>query len=218
MEETRLPRREREKVAQRQDMLAAALELFSNKGYGNVSMQEIAEKSEFAMGTLYKFFRSKEDLYRALLLELFNKFHDALTKAIEEPDEEIDKLRSFVKVKGDLFRANVPMIRLYFAETQGARANVLAGFDSEIRKRFDEFMRTVAKIFERGMRRKRFLRIADPYYLAVALTSFSDAFLFLWLEDPEGHPYPEDPDIILNVLFKGLLIPIDTSEGQHEAR
>jgi len=218
MEETRLPRREREKVAQRQDMLAAALELFSNKGYGNVSMQEIAEKSEFAMGTLYKFFRSKEDLYRALTLELFNKFHNALTKAIEEPGEEIDKLRSFVKVKGDLFRANVPMIRLYFAETQGARFNVLAGFDFEIRKRIDDFMRTLAKIFERGMRRKRFLRIADPYYLAVALNSFSDAFLFLWLEDPEGHPYPEDPDTILNVLFKGLLIPIDTSEGQHEAR
>lgn len=218
MEETKLPRREREKVAQRQEMLAVALELFSKKGYRNVSMQEIAEKSEFAMGTLYKFFRSKEDLYTALTLELFNKFHTALTKAIEEPDEEIDKLRSFVKVKGELFRANVPMIRLYFAEAQGARFNVLAGFDFEIRKRIDDFMRTLAKIFERGMRRKRFLRIADPYYLAVALNSFSDAFLFLWLEDPEGHPYPEDPNIILNVLFKGLLIPIDISECQHETR
>ncbi len=159
-----------------------------------------------------------EDLYRALMLELFNRFHDALTQAIEGPDEEIDKLRSFVKVKGDLFRANVPMIHLYFAETQGARFNVLAGFDFEIRKRIDDFMRTLAKIFERGMRRKRFLRIADPYYLAVALNSFSDAFLFLWLEDPEGHPYPEDPDIILNVLFKGLLIPIGISECQHETR
>jgi AcrR family transcriptional regulator len=170
------------------------------------------------MGTLYKFFRSKEDLYTALTLELFNKFHTALTKAIEEPGEEIDKLRSFVKVKGELFRANVPMIRLYFAEAQGARFNVLAGFDFEIRKRIDDFMRTLAKIFERGMRRKRFLRIADPYYLAVALKSFSDALLFLWLEDPEGHPYPEDPDIILNVLFKGLLIPIGISESHDETR
>src|SRR5660397_90232 len=55
MEGRELPRREREKLAQRQEMLAAALDLFSKKGYRNVSMHEIAEKAEFAVGTLYKF-------------------------------------------------------------------------------------------------------------------------------------------------------------------
>ena len=49
-----LPRREREKMRQRKEMLDAALDLFSEKGYHNASMQEIAHKSEFAIGTLYK--------------------------------------------------------------------------------------------------------------------------------------------------------------------
>ncbi len=213
MEEAKLPRREREKLAQRREMLAAALELFSKKGYANVSMQEIAEKSEFAMGTLYKFFKSKEDLYGALIMEQFNTFHAALTKAIEDPGDEIDKLRNYVKVKGEIFRANVPMIRLYFAETQGSRFNMMAGLDSEIRKRVDDFMRSLAGIFERGMRRKRFLRIADPYHLAVALNSFTNAFLFLWLDDPDEHPYPEDPETILNLLFKGLVVPGDAGKS-----
>ena len=44
MAEQTLPRREREKLKQRQEMLAAALDLFSEKGYHNVSMHEIAEK------------------------------------------------------------------------------------------------------------------------------------------------------------------------------
>ncbi|NCC26054.1 MAG: TetR/AcrR family transcriptional regulator, partial [Deltaproteobacteria bacterium] len=56
-------RRERERLRQRQDILAGALALFAEKGYHNVSMQEIAERTEFATGTLYKFFPSKEDLY-----------------------------------------------------------------------------------------------------------------------------------------------------------
>ncbi|MEN6472395.1 MAG: helix-turn-helix domain-containing protein, partial [Syntrophaceae bacterium] len=68
MEEIKLPRREREKERQRQEMLEAALGLFSDKGYHNVTMHEIAEKAEFAIGTLYKFFRNKEDLYRTLIL------------------------------------------------------------------------------------------------------------------------------------------------------
>jgi TetR/AcrR family transcriptional regulator len=205
MEEKKLPRRAREKLAQRQEMLAAALELFSEKGYHNVSMHEIAEKAEFAIGTLYKFFSNKEDLYKALILEQSYKFQEALTKAIEEPNDEIQKLRNYVQAKGEVFRANVSTIRLYFAETQGARFNVMAGFDAEMQQRRSDFMQIIASIFESGMKRKRFKKIAEPYQLAVSLDSITNAFLFLWLDEPERHPYPEDPDTILNVLFKGLL-------------
>ena len=207
MENKELPRREREKLRQRQEMLAAALALFSEKGYHSVSMHEIAEKAEFAIGTLYKFFRNKEDLYKALILEQADRFHDAVTRAIEEPDDEVEKLRNYVKAKGAVFRANVSVIRLYFAETEGASFNVMMGLDREIRERYGHFLQTLASIFESGMRRKRFEKIADPYHLAVALDSFTNAHLFLWLEAPELHPYPEDPDIILNILFKRLVGP-----------
>jgi len=205
MEDRMLPRREREKRTQRQEMLTAALDLFSKRGYRNVSMQEIARKAEFAVGTLYKFFRNKEDLYKALILEQFETFRESLTKAIGEPDDEIEKLRNYVKAKGELFRANAPMIRLYFTETQGARVNVMAGLDSGIRERHDAFQQTLASVFESGMKRKRFRKIADPYSLAVSLDSITNGFLFLWMEKPERHPYPEDPDAILNILFKGLV-------------
>ncbi len=56
MGEKNLSRREKEKLRQRRQMLDAALELFSEKGYHSVSMHQIAERSEFAIGTLYKFF------------------------------------------------------------------------------------------------------------------------------------------------------------------
>jgi TetR/AcrR family transcriptional regulator len=206
MEDMKMPRREREKLRQRKEMLAAALGLFSEKGYHNVSMHEIAEKAEFAIGTLYKFFKNKEDLYKALMLEQANKFDDELTKAIKEPDDDIEKLRNYARAKGELFRANVSMIRLYFAETRGASFNVMA-LDSEIRERYYQFLQTLASVFERGIRRKRFKNIADPYYLAIALDSLTNAFLFLWVEAPERHPYPEDPDTILDILFKGLVEP-----------
>jgi hypothetical protein len=55
------------------------------------------------------------------------------------------------------------------------------------------------------MKRKRFRRVASPFHLAVALDSIANAFLFLWLEDPQGHPFPEKPDTLLDILFKGLV-------------
>jgi TetR/AcrR family transcriptional regulator len=208
MQAMKMPRREKEKLRQRQEMLAAALGLFSEKGYHSVSMHEISEKAEFAIGTLYKFFKNKEELYKTLVLELADKFHATLTKAVLEPDDEVERLRNYVRAKGELFRANVAMIRLYFAETRGASFNVMAGLAPQIREQYGQFLQTtLASVFERGMKGKRFKKIADPYHLAIALDSLTNAFLFLWLEAPERHPYPEEPDMILEILFKGLVEP-----------
>ena len=62
-----LPRKEREKLQHKEEILTVALKLFSDRGFHNVSMQEIAEESEFSVGTLYKFFESKESLFAALM-------------------------------------------------------------------------------------------------------------------------------------------------------
>lgn len=201
----KLPRRERVKLRQRQEMLRAALDLFSQKGYHNVSMQEVAARAEFAIGTLYRFFRNKEDLYKALVLEQCEKFDDAISQAMGEVEDEVEKLRNYVRTKGERFRSILPFVRLFLAESRGASFNIKAGLTEEVRKRYDDFLERLALIFERGMQNDRFKNIATPYHLAVALDSISNALLLLWLEAPEKHPYPEDPDTILNILFKGLL-------------
>ncbi len=201
----KLSRREREKLRQRRQLLAAAQESFSERGYHNVSMHEIAEKAEFAIGTIYKFFRNKEHLYKSLIRELADSFHETLSQALEAADDEIDQLRNYVMAKSTLFKDNISIIRLYFAETRGASFNIRAGLDSEIRERYGLFLRKLASVFDRGIQKNRFKKIADPYHLAVALDSLTNAFLFLWLEAPEQHPYPDDPDVILNIFFKGLV-------------
>jgi AcrR family transcriptional regulator len=208
METCKLSRREREKLRQRQEVFDVALRLFSEKGYHNVSMHEIAKEAEFAIGTLYKFFRNKEDLYKAIILQLSDRFHGALTEVIEGEAQEIEKLRAYIRVKGELFRNNVAAIRLYFAEARGASFNLMAGLDQEIRERRGSILLSLASIFERGMNQKRFRRVAAPFHLAIALDSMATAIFFHCLEDPQGHPYPEEPDTILNILFKELVNPL----------
>jgi len=201
-----LSRREREKLRQRREMLTAAIELFSEKGFYSVSMQEIAKKSEFAIGTLYKFFKNKEDLYKSIIMEQADIFHEALTKALEEEDDEIEQLRKYVQVKGAIFMGNVSVVRLYFAETRGASFNIKAGPDKEIRQDYEVLLQKLAQVFAAGIQKKLFQKIAQPYHLAVSLDSLTNAFLHLWLEAPEQHHYPDDPDIILNILCKGLVV------------
>ncbi|MGC9966513.1 MAG: TetR/AcrR family transcriptional regulator [Syntrophobacteraceae bacterium] len=205
MEYGKIPRREREKLRQRQEILLSARDLFSQKGYHKVSMHEVAEKAEFAIGTLYKFFQNKEELYKALVLEQSDKFEEAITRAIEEPDDDIEKLRNYIRTRVERFRDNLAFVRLFLAERRGASFNIKAGLDEDLRTRHYAFLERLASVFESGIRSQRFRRIADPFHLAVALDSTIDAFLLLWLDAPERHRYPEDPQAILDIFFKGLV-------------
>ncbi|RKY17435.1 MAG: TetR/AcrR family transcriptional regulator [Planctomycetota bacterium] len=204
MEEEKLPRRERENLRRRQEILAAALELFSEKGYHNVSMREIAEKAEFAVGTLYKFFRNKEDLYKALMLEKAKEYHGVLMSVLGKGGDAFAVVEDFIATKARLFGKSLSVLRLYFAETRGASFNIKAGLDREIRKLYDEFLTRLASVLEAGVRKKTFRRI-DPYYMAVALEGLTNAFLFCWQEDPERHSYEANVPLIRDMFFKGVL-------------
>jgi len=204
MEGEKLSRRQEEKLAHREQILTAALDLFSRKGYNNVSIHEIARKAEFAIGTLYKFFKNKEDLYKAMIIEQCERFHRILNEAIDIPGDEVEKIQNYIKVKGEIFMNNIAMIRLYFAETRGASFNIKAGLDADIRKMYDEFLHKLATVFETGIKKRRFKRLLDPYYLAVAIDSLTNAFLFLWLENPEGHPYYRNVKTITRIFFNNV--------------
>ena len=84
MKRRNLSRKEREKLWCRHHMLSSALGLFAEEGYHNISMHKIANKAEFAIGTLYKFFRNKEDLYKALVTEMATDYHRILTEVLAQ--------------------------------------------------------------------------------------------------------------------------------------
>ena len=60
-------RKEREKLVRREQILEAAYQLFHESGFSAATMDQIAERAELAKGTLYLYFKSKEEVYYALL-------------------------------------------------------------------------------------------------------------------------------------------------------
>ena len=67
MKTEKITRKEREFIAHRGEILSAAEKVFAVKGFFPTTMSEIAEIAEFGTGTLYKYFKSKEDLYFSLI-------------------------------------------------------------------------------------------------------------------------------------------------------
>lgn len=93
--------------------MEAALSLFSNKGFHNVSMQEIADKSEFSVGSLYTFFDSKESLFEGLMNSFGQKIVSEFTEILDGPGDETERLAMFFRYSPRILEKYSGIIKLY---------------------------------------------------------------------------------------------------------
>lgn len=98
-------RREREREQRKNIIVDAAERVFFSKGYVNATMDDVAEAAEIGKGTLYLYFKSKMDLYYALLF----RFLEGLKQKLEAFDatnaKGMDKLMEYGKVSYNYFMA-----------------------------------------------------------------------------------------------------------------
>jgi len=122
MEDT-LPRKARENLRHREDILTAAVRLFSQKGFHTVSMQDIAKEAEFGVGTLYNFFDSKEQLFLELMRAGIDKVRQALVPILDSDLRQDRKLSEFIQAHADMIESNLEIVRLFISQ-YGTRSSV----------------------------------------------------------------------------------------------
>jgi AcrR family transcriptional regulator len=85
-----------DKVFKSQQIAQAALTLFSEKGYSGTSVQDIAASLGFGKGTIYKYFKSKEDMFLASMKEWVSASEVELSRLLEKESDPIQKLYLFI--------------------------------------------------------------------------------------------------------------------------
>ena len=87
-------RKRREKEKRKMEILDAAEALFVIKGYDFVSMEEIAQMTDLAKGTIFLYFRSKEDLFTSVVLRSVRTFNSKIMENIaNNEDSNISKIK-----------------------------------------------------------------------------------------------------------------------------
>lgn len=179
-----LTRKERRYARHREEILAAALTLFSENGFHNVTMQQIAQVSEFSVGKLYTFFANKEELYQALIKEKAEELYEKILAELSRDADVRDVLEQATVHKIDLFVQNSDIIRLILSETTAAGYCLRAGLNCEIRAQYEALLQTASRLFEKGIRSGRFVA-GNPYLYAVALDGMTNAMVVARMERPQ---------------------------------
>jgi AcrR family transcriptional regulator len=203
-ETDKLSRRERERQRHKEEILSAALKLFSEKGFHNVSMHEIASEAEFATGTLYNFFSSKEALFDELTQNCGDRIVKDLVAILDGPGDEVDRLRTFIRRQPALLEEHAAFVKVYVSElgTRGAMVS---------KKREEDEFHTVldaklAELLEAGIAKGVFRRV-DPAVTAKAIDSIMETQAFETADDFDKAEAADMSVKIEQLFLEGLLLP-----------
>lgn len=198
-----LTRRDRNKLRNQREILDAALEVFAEKGYHQASIQEIADRADFAVSTIYALFENKEDLYRKASIKVAKDCGTIFDEAMDRGETCYAKLVNFARAKGDVFKESPSGVQLLNNERTGALAGTPIPTPQGISAIYDKFMVRIRDLFADGIANGEFVD-QDPELLAHALDSATNALLQLSLAQPDTYSYEDRVDDVIAIFFESV--------------
>jgi AcrR family transcriptional regulator len=193
-------RKDRERVARREEILAAAARIFAQKGFEATTLDEIAEKAEFGKGTLYLYFESKEHLFFSILDEGVQAFHQFVEQKLNEIVDPIQKLQRYIQASFEFVQGHEDFLKLYLFEM--FQPNVLEPrYREKLKRTFRDKLRVLEEIL------KPVIDINsvdfDPHQTALALKWLIQGQYYFALTS-SNHDYPRASDFVTRLFFDGI--------------
>ncbi len=170
------------KEERRKEILAAARELFAEKGYEATAVSDIVAQVEVAQGTFYLYFPSKRAVALALLEETVNEVVTALVETTprfsRQQFDPMSGIEQLVRKVFDIFARDQDVIKLTHLQMAGEGYH-----QDEARPILQEVVETVKQVLAAGMSQGFFDRSLDPLIsatLIVGLLENAAHYCFLW--------------------------------------
>jgi AcrR family transcriptional regulator len=152
-------RKERERERRRQQIIVAAKRVFSNKGFNKATMEDIATEAELSPGTLYLYFKNKEELYASLSIRILQYLLIRIEHVNREKDLDPEKkMKLLIEAMYDVYAFD-PLIIINMFQLQSSETlrNLSPQLLEQIKDLSRKSLGTIADIFEEGAKQGVFI-------------------------------------------------------------
>jgi len=167
----RRSRREREHERHMDEIVRAAEFLFAEKGYAAATMEDIAQRAEFAVGTLYRFFPGKSELYAETISRGLRQRELEVHETLSSDESPRGRIERYLHCRMEQFWKNPNFFRLFFQGTDRANCNIPNSIVADLTDRYEKIKQRLREIFAEGIRQGQFQDF-DEEVLTVVLEGF----------------------------------------------
>jgi AcrR family transcriptional regulator len=199
-----LTRRQRDQLRHRDEILAAAVEVFADKGFHAAGMQEIALKAEFGVGTIYRLFPGgKDEIYLALKQRVVEAFEQELASSLSGVADEVEQLRRYIRASALVYASHPREMSLHLRETAGAGFDLGRGLPPDLAARYQACADWALAALEKGMSNGRFRPMASQAAV-LFLRAVINGFLMHWLQTGQPGSLEETVGLVEQVFLHGI--------------
>jgi AcrR family transcriptional regulator len=199
----KLHRKVREHLTRRKEILLAAEKLFAAKGFFPTTMSEIAQEAQFGTGSLYKYFKSKEDLYFTLIDEKTAEINGSVKAELSKKMSAKERIKKILRIQFEFIERNRDFFRIYVSERSRFEWTVKDDLGKGIHEKMVAYIRLLAHVMKQGIKDGVFKQ-KDPMDLAHALVGIVNSFVFEWLIAPRPYPLLSKVDTVLDIFLRGV--------------
>jgi TetR/AcrR family transcriptional regulator, fatty acid metabolism regulator protein len=189
-----------EKINRRESIINAAIEVFSKKDFKRASISEIAQGAGVADGTIYQYFRNKEDLFFSIPVEKTNEFRNQLELHLEGISGAFNKIRKFVWYFLYFFKTNPGYGRILMLEMRVSKSFV----DTETYGFLKQSVGQVMNILVEGQNEGVIRQDTDIYILRHLILGTLEHIVSRWLLKGEKYDLLEHHQEVSRILIDGL--------------
>lgn len=193
-------------IIKRESIIQAAIEVFSKTDFKTASISEIAEKAGVADGTIYKYFRNKEDLFFSIPIEKTNEFRSQLELHLEGISGAFNKILKFVWYFLYFFKTNPEYGRILMLEMRVSKNFVKTETYGFLKQSVSQVMDIIIEGQNEGVIRQD----TDIYILRHLILGTLEHIVTRWLLKGEQYDLLEHHQAVSRILIDGLRATLPT--------
>jgi TetR/AcrR family transcriptional regulator, fatty acid metabolism regulator protein len=185
-----------------QKILKAAVKVFAEKGFFNSRVSEIAKEANVADGTIYLYFKNKDDILISLFEEEFGKIVEDMRRKLEAERDPLQKIRKFA-----IAHLSIMAQQQELAEVLGVEVRQSSKFMKEyVNQRFIEYLNLIRSIVLEGQERGLIRKDLTPGIVKRALFGALDEMARYWiLSTQKKHGIDEAALQISDIFIRGMM-------------
>jgi len=185
----------------RQKIIRISGHIFSRYGFRKTTMEEIARALNKGKSSIYYYYKSKEEIFEAVVMYEANTLRNQLTKAIKAVDSPIEKLKAYVYVRMKAFEKLSNYYNAIFDKDLDHFE-----FIEKVREKYDREELAILRLIIYDGARRGYFRPDNSEFTAMAVQTALKGLEVPLFWKRRQQNMQNRLEAILDVLFYGLLV------------
>lgn len=189
-------------IDKRAAILRAATTVFARKGFFNSKVSDIAAEAGIADGTVYLYFKGKDDILHSIFDRAMAEFIAEGKRELETLADPAEKLRRIAEMHLERLGADRDLAVVFQVELRGS-TKFMEEFSAA---GFSDYLEIIRKTIEEGQRAGVFRRDVKPIVTAKILYGALDEMVTNWILSKRSYPLAPLADEVMKIFFGGILL------------